>query len=160
MDSVRVGIGYDIHPLKAGRALIIGGVNIESELGLDGHSDADVLCHAVADALLGAGALDDIGSHFPDSDPQFAGMSSLDILRRVAELLRDTTYQVVNVDATIVAEAPRIGPHRVEMQRNIADALGCPPQSVSVKASTNEGLGSLGKSEGIAAYAVALIEQR
>ena len=159
MGSVRIGVGYDIHRFKLGRALVLGGVNVESDKGLEGHSDADVLCHAIADALLGAGALGDIGTHFPDTDPRYEGMRSLDILRGVNQALKDATYEVANVDATLVAETPLIQPYRTAMQRNIAEALGCPLESVSVKATTNEGLGSLGNREGIAAYAVALIER-
>jgi 2-C-methyl-D-erythritol 2,4-cyclodiphosphate synthase len=155
---VRIGTGYDIHRLTAGRELILGGVRIDHPLGLEGHSDADVLTHAVIDALLGAAALGDIGEHFPDSDPQWKGMSSLDLLELSARLLEKAGYKVVNIDSTVIAEEPRLHLVLVEMQRNIARRLGLKRDVVSVKATSPEGLGALGRSHGIAAQAVALIE--
>jgi 2-C-methyl-D-erythritol 2,4-cyclodiphosphate synthase len=155
---VRIGIGYDVHRLKAGRDLILGGVHIEHPVGLDGHSDADVLTHAVIDALLGAGALGDIGEHFPDTDPRWKGMSSLDLLEIAAKLVEKAGYRVVNVDATVVAEAPRLHLFLADMQKNIERRLGLEHGLVGVKATSPEGLGALGRAEGIAAQAVALIE--
>jgi 2-C-methyl-D-erythritol 2,4-cyclodiphosphate synthase len=149
---VRVGTGYDSHRFEAGRRLVLGGVEIEHELGLAGHSDADVLTHAVIDALLGAAGLGDLGSHFPDDDERWRDADSLDLLRTV---LGEIAGYVVNVDATVVCEAPRLGPHRAEMERNLSTALGAP---VSVKATTNEGMGWIGRGEGIACLAVALID--
>jgi len=155
---VRIGTGYDVHRLTAGRDLILGGVHIEHPLGLEGHSDADVLTHAVIDALLGAAALGDIGEHFPDTDPQWKGMSSLDLLELSARLLEKAGYKVVNIDSTVIAEEPRLHLVLVEMQRNIARRLGLKRDLVSVKATSPEGIGALGQSHGIAAQAVALIE--
>ncbi len=155
----RVGIGYDVHRLVAGRRLVLGGVAIEHPKGLAGHSDADVLLHAVADALLGACAQGDIGQHFPDTDPAYAGADSATLLGQVVRVVREQGYTVVNVDATVVAEEPRLGPYREEMRRRIAEVLGLPVESVSVKATTNEGLGSIGQGEAIAALAVAMVEQ-
>jgi len=155
---VRIGTGYDVHRLKAGRDLILGGVRIDHPLGLEGHSDADVLTHAVIDALLGAAALGDIGEHFPDSDPQWKGMSSLDLLELSARLLEKAGYRVVNIDSTLIAEEPRLHLVLTEMQRNIARRLGLKRDVVNVKATSPEGLGALGRSHGIAAQAVALIE--
>lgn len=153
----RVGYGYDIHRLVKGRALVLGGVRIPHAAGLLGHSDADVLCHAIADSLLGAAALGDIGRHFPDSDPRWRGISSLLLLRDVAALLRRSRFAVVNVDSTVVAEAPRVMPHAAAMRANIARALGVPVARVSVKATTNEGLGAVGRRLGICAHAVAAV---
>ena len=150
--STRVGIGYDSHRLVEGRPLILGGVEIPYERGLDGHSDADVLAHAVVDAILGAMGSGDIGSHYPDSDDEWRDADSIDLLREVAA---GAGGRVVNVDATLICEEPRIGPHREEMQRRLSDAAGGP---VTVKATTNEGLGAIGRGEGIAAIAVALCE--
>ena len=155
---MRIGTGYDVHRLTAGRDLILGGVHIEHPLGLEGHSDADVLTHAVIDALLGAAALGDIGEHFPDSDPQWKGMSSLDLLELSARLLEKAGYRVVNIDSTLIAEEPRLHLVLTEMQRNIARRLGLKRDVVNVKATSPEGLGALGRSHGIAAQAVALIE--
>ena len=155
---MRIGIGYDVHGLKAGRDLILGGVLIEHPVGLDGHSDADVLTHAVIDALLGAAALGDIGEHFPDSDPRWKGMSSLDLLEIAARLVEKAGYRVVNVDATVVAQAPRLHLFLADMQKNIERRLGLDHGTVGVKATSPEGLGALGRGEGIAAQAVALIE--
>ena len=155
---MRIGTGYDVHRLKAGRDLILGGVRIDHPLGLEGHSDADVLTHAVIDALLGAAALGDIGEHFPDSDPQWKGRSSLDLLELSARLLEKAGYRVVNIDSTLIAEEPRLHLVLTEMQRNIARRLGLKRDVVNVKATSPEGLGALGRSHGIAAQAVALIE--
>ena len=156
---MRVGIGYDVHRLIAGRRLVLGGVAIESELGLDGHSDADVALHALIDALLGAAALGDIGQHFPPSEGRWGGADSLDLLRRVVALLAERGYAASNVDLTIVAERPRIGPHAPLMRERIAAALGLTPEDVSVKATTNERIGFIGRGEGIAALAVATIDR-
>ena len=155
---MRVGTGYDIHRLTAGRDLILGGVRIDHALGLEGHSDADVLTHAVIDAILGAAALGDIGEHFPDTDPQWKGMPSLALLELSARLLEKAGYRVVNIDTTVIAEEPRLHLALTEMQRNIARRLGLTRESVSVKATSPEGIGALGRSHGIAAQAVALIE--
>ena len=155
---MRVGQGFDVHALVAGRKLVIGGVEIAHDKGLLGHSDADVLLHAICDALLGAAALGDIGKHFPDSDPAFKGIDSRELLRQVARLLADRGRRVVNVDATIIAEAPRMAPHIPKMVANIASDLGLQPHYVNVKATTTEKLGFTGRGEGIAAQAVCLIE--
>ena len=155
---MRVGIGYDVHPLRPGRDLVIGGVHIEHPLGLDGHSDADVLTHAVIDSLLGAAALGDIGQHFPASDPGYEGASSQDLLAMVVRTVRQAGYRVVNVDSTIVAEEPRLQPHVDAIRKQLAKTLGVDSGAVSVKATSPEGLGALGREEGIAAHAVALIE--
>lgn len=154
----RVGLGYDIHPIAKGRPLMIGGVRIESEWGLAGHSDADVLLHAIGDALLGAASLGDLGTHFPPSDAQWKDASSLDLLRRIVALLNGRQARIVNVDATLIAEQPRLAPHREAICANVAAALGIEAGRVSVKATTNERLGALGRGEGLAACAVALIE--
>ncbi len=159
---VRSGIGYDVHRLEAGdglRPLILGGVVLEHPEGLilRGHSDADVLCHAIADALLGAAGLPDIGHHFPDTDPSIRGISSLEILSRVAVLLAGAEAVIVNVDSSLVAEAPRIGPHVGTMRERIGAALGIPASRVGVKATTNEGIGFPGRGEGIAALATASV---
>lgn len=159
MTNLRIGHGYDVHRLVAGRKLILGGVDISYELGLDGHSDADVLLHAISDALLGAAALGDIGKLYPDNDMQYKGISSLLLLRRTAEVLRENGFATVNVDATVVAQAPKLAPYREEMRRHIAEALGVDVSQVSVKATTEEHLGFTGAGEGIAAHAVALIEK-
>jgi 2-C-methyl-D-erythritol 2,4-cyclodiphosphate synthase len=155
--SVRTGIGYDVHRFAAGRPLILGGVTIPHELGLAGHSDADVLLHAIADAILGAAALGDIGQHFPPSDPAFAGADSRDLLARVRDLAAGRGYRIVNVDATVIAEAPRLGPHVPAMRAAIAATLGIGDDAVGVKATTNEGMGFLGRGEGIAVVAVATL---
>jgi len=155
---VRAGHGYDVHRLVAGRKLVIGGVEIAHDKGLAGHSDADVLLHAICDALLGAAALGDIGRHFPDSDPNYKGIDSRKLLREVAKLLADRGRRVANVDATIIAEAPRMAPHIPRMVANIAADLGVEPHYVNVKATTTEGLGFTGLGEGIAAHAVCLVE--
>lgn len=157
---MRIGQGYDVHRLVAGRRLILGGVDIPFGMGLLGHSDADVLTHAVMDALLGAAALGDIGRHFPDSDPTYAGADSLALLERVAAILAEAGYQVGNVDATVLAQAPKLAPHIPQMRANLARAMGVETDRVSVKATTEEGLGFTGSQQGIAAHAVALIEKR
>ena len=154
---MRIGTGYDVHKLVEGRKLISGGVEIPYEKGLLGHSDADVLVHAVMDALLGAAALGDIGKHFPDSDPKYKGADSLMLMREVRRILSENGFEVGNVDATIIAQAPKMSPHIDTMRRNIADALGLDVSQVSVKATTEERLGFTGRGEGISAQAVALI---
>ena len=154
---MRIGTGYDVHKLVEGRRLIIGGVEIPYEKGLLGHSDADVLVHAVMDALLGAAALGDIGKHFPDSDPKYKGADSLMLMREVRRILSENGFEVGNVDATIIAQGPKMSPHIDTMRRNIADALGLDVSQVSVKATTEERLGFTGRGEGISAQAVALI---
>lgn len=156
---MRIGHGYDVHRLVEGRALILGGVTIDYARGLLGHSDADVLLHAVTDALLGAVALGDIGTHFPDSDPQWKGADSLELLRSAVNLLHMHGFTVGNVDATVLAQAPKLAPYILQMRRNIADACGVEPERISVKATTEEGLGFTGAGQGIAAHAVALIEE-
>ncbi len=153
-----VGIGYDVHRFAEGRPLILGGVEIPHSHGLDGHSDADVLCHAIADALLGAIGERDIGQHFPNSDESIRGISSLEILRKVATLLASRNARLVNIDATLVAEAPKINPHVSLMRERIAEALRMPTMRVGIKATTNERMGFLGRGEGIAAMAVASVE--
>ena len=155
---VRFGFGYDIHRFAPNRKLVLGGVQIPSDLGLLGHSDADVLLHAICDALLGAGALGDIGQHFPDTDPRFKGASSLSFLVSTRELLFAGGYSIVNVDSTVVLQSPKIAPYVPAMRREIADALKLGVDQVSVKATTNEGLGALGAGEGCAAYAVVAID--
>ena len=155
---MRIGQGYDVHRLKEGRALILGGVKIEHEKGLDGHSDADVLLHAIMDALLGAAALGDIGKHFPDKDEKYKGADSLLLTKEVARILKENGYRIINVDSTVMAEAPRLAPHIIKMRENIANALGIDISLVSVKATTEEGLGFTGERLGISASAIALIE--
>jgi len=157
---VRIGIGYDVHILTEGRKLIIGGEEIEFEKGLLGHSDADVLLHAIIDALLGAAALGDIGSHFPDSDTAYKGISSMELLRHVALTISDAGYAVQNVDSTVVAQRPKLRPYIDSMRKNIAAALSIDEGRVSVKATTSEGLGFEGRQEGISAQAVALLTHR
>ena len=157
--NLRVGLGYDVHRVKTGRPLVLGGVRFESEWGLDGHSDADVLLHAIGDALLGAAGLGDLGEHFPPGDARWKDISSLDLLSRIATLLAERGARVVNVDAMLVAEAPKLAPHRATMCGNIASALGIESDRVSVKATTNEALGAIGRREGLAAMAVALVER-
>ena len=155
--GLRVGTGFDVHPFAHGRALVIGGVTIPHERGLAGHSDADVLSHAICDALLGAAALGDIGRHFPDRDPTFQGISSLELLRRSVALLAAAGWSPLQIDTTILAEAPLIAPHEPAMRGAIAAALGIPEANVGIKATTTEGLGFVGRREGIAAQAVCLI---
>jgi len=156
----RVGQGFDVHALVQGRPLIIGGVVIPHTHGMKGHSDADVLLHAVTDAILGAAALGDIGRHFPDTDPAYAGADSRRLLREAWRKVSEAGWQVVNIDATVHAQAPKIGPHAAAMAANIAADLGIEPGQVNVKAKTNEGLGYLGRKEGIAATVVALLASR
>ena len=155
---MRIGQGYDVHPLVAGRKLVIGGVEIAHHKGLQGHSDADVLLHAICDALLGAAGLGDIGRHYPDSDPQYSEIDSRMLLRDVAKKLAALKLKVVNVDATIIAEAPRMAPHMPRMIGNIAADLGVQPAAVNIKATTTERLGFVGRGEGIAAQAVVLVD--
>lgn len=156
---MRIGHGYDVHRLVRGRRLILGGVEVPWELGLLGHSDADVLTHAVMDALLGAAGLGDIGKHFPDTDPVYAGADSLRLLDHVMELLREEGWRVENVDATILAQRPKLAPHIPGMRENLAARLGVGPGQVNVKATTEEGLGFTGAGEGVAAHAVCLLER-
>lgn len=156
---MRIGMGYDVHRLSAGRKLIMGGVNIPYEKGLLGHSDADVLVHAIMDALLGAAALGDIGSHFPDTDPAYEGISSIRLLEHVGKLLSAHGYKIGNIDATIIAQKPKMRPHIDQMRDNISNALKIRPDQVGVKATTEEGLGFTGSGEGISAHAVCLLEQ-
>jgi 2-C-methyl-D-erythritol 2,4-cyclodiphosphate synthase len=155
---MRTGIGYDIHPFEQGRPLVLGGVRIAHEAGLGGHSDADVLAHAIIDALLGAAALGDIGQHFPPDDPRYRDANSLDLLRQAVELVAGAGYRVVNVDATVVAQAPKLSPHIAAMRAALAGALGVGEDAVSVKATTADRLGAVGRGEGIAALAVALLD--
>lgn len=157
---MRSGIGYDIHRLAPDRRLVLGGVAIEHPKGLKGHSDGDVLVHAVMDALLGAGGLGDLGRHFPSTDPAYAGASSIELLRRVAALLSGAGLVAVSIDATVIAEAPRLAPHVAAMAERIAAAAGIDARRVSVKATTNDGLGVLGAGEAMAALATALVEER
>jgi len=158
VSACRCGIGYDAHRLVSGRKLILGGVKIPHPRGLEGHSDADVLSHAVADAVLGALGAGDIGKHFPNTDESIRGISSIEILRHVATIAAQKNARVVNVDATVLAEAPKISPHIAAMQEKIANALGVKANAISIKATTNEGLGAIGRSEGMAAIAVASVE--
>ena len=156
---MRVGMGYDVHRLTEGRDLIIGGVKIPYEKGLLGHSDADVLLHAIMDALLGAAALGDIGKHFPDTDEKYSGISSMKLLKHVAGLLEENLYIVENIDATIIAQKPKMRPHIAQMEENIASALGIERDRVNVKATTEEGLGFTGSGEGISAQAICALEK-
>ena len=156
---MRVGIGYDVHPLIEGRPLIIGGVLVPFGRGLHGHSDADVLTHAIIEALLGAAALKDIGTHFPDSDPQYKDISSITLLKRVGNMLLQRGLHIENIDATVVCEQPRLAEYINEMCRNISEALGINKEQISVKATTSAGLGFLGEGRGIATHAVALIDK-
>lgn len=155
---MRVGIGYDVHPFERGRPLVLGGVRISHEEGLGGHSDADVLAHAVIDAALGAAALGDIGQHFPPGDPRYRGADSLDLLRQTVVMVAEAGHQVMSVDATVVAEQPKVGPHVEAMRSALAEALGVDMDAVSVKATTTDGLGAIGRGEGIAALAIALLD--
>jgi len=156
---MRIGTGYDSHRFESGRPLILAGVSVPYERGLAGHSDADAVAHAVTDALLGASALGDIGTHFPPSDEQWRGADSLDLLAHAYNLLERQNYQAVNIDVTVVCEAPKLGPYIPAMRENLARVLGISPQAVSIKAKTNEGMGWIGRGEGLAAIAVALIDQ-
>ena len=159
MTNLRIGHGYDVHRLVEGRPLVLGGVEIPFSLGLLGHSDADVLTHSVMDALAGAVKLGDIGRLFPDTDPQYKGISSLKLLARTGALLGEAGYRVVNIDATLIAQAPKIGPWRSQMEKNIAAALGIDCELVNIKATTEERLGFTGDGSGMAAHAVALVEK-
>ena len=156
---MRIGMGYDVHKLTEGRPLILGGVTVPWEKGLLGHSDADVLVHAIMDALLGAAALGDIGLHFPDTDPRYKGISSIILLEKVGELLRETGYEPGNIDATIIAQKPKLRPYIDEMRKHVAAALDMSVEDVSVKATTEEGLGFTGTQEGISSHAVCLIRR-
>jgi 2-C-methyl-D-erythritol 2,4-cyclodiphosphate synthase len=155
---MRIGIGYDIHRLVAGRSLILGGVSIDHDKGLLGHSDADVLIHAICDALLGAAGMGDIGSHFPDNDPVYKDISSLKLLSQTCRLLTDKGYRIVNLDATILAETPKLAPHRQKMQTILADTMNISTADINIKATTTEGLGVIGKGEGISAVCIAMID--
>jgi 2-C-methyl-D-erythritol 2,4-cyclodiphosphate synthase len=157
---MRIGIGYDAHRLVDGRPLVLGGVTIPHDQGLAGHSDADVLLHALADALLGAAALGDLGAHFPDTDPEWEGADSQALLAAVVEAVQDAGYAPHNVDATLILERPRLRPHIADMRQNIAQVLGLARDAVSVKATTNEGLGAIGAEEGAAAHAVCTLRSR
>ncbi len=156
---MRIGLGYDVHPLARERRLVLGGVHVEHEFGLTGHSDADVLCHAIGDALLGAANLGDLGQHFPDSSARFANISSLLLLKEIARLLVQNNFRIVNIDSVLILEAPKVMPFADQMKENIAHALGITPQQISIKATTSEKLGFIGRKEGAAAQAVALIDQ-
>ncbi|CAN5739487.1 2-C-methyl-D-erythritol 2,4-cyclodiphosphate synthase [soil metagenome] len=156
---MRVGLGYDSHRFTDGRRLVLGGIEIEHARGLDGHSDADAVAHAVTDALLGACGLGDIGSHYPPTDEAWRDADSIELLRRVGLLAAEQNYQVVNIDVTVICEAPRIGPHAADMCARVAGALGIAPGAVSVKGKTNEGMGWIGRGEGVAAMAVVLVDR-
>jgi len=158
-DGVRVGIGYDSHRLIEGRALILGGERIPHTAGLKGHSDGDVLCHAITDAVLGAAAEGDIGRHFPDTDRRYEGANSLDLLRQAVAIVREAGYAVQNVDAVVITELPKLTPHVDRIRASLAGALGVLPDAVSVKGKTNEGMGEIGRGEGMAAHAVALLRR-
>jgi 2-C-methyl-D-erythritol 2,4-cyclodiphosphate synthase len=155
---MRIGNGYDSHRFAAGRRLVLGGIEIPSDLGLDGHSDADAVAHAVTDALLGAAGLGDIGRHFPPTDAAWEDADSMRLLATVVQLVEGRNYQVVNVDVTVIVESPRIGPHADAMRERLADVLHVAPDAVSVKGKSNEGLGWIGRGEGLAVFAVALID--
>ncbi len=157
MADIRIGHGYDVHKLTENRKLIIGGVEIPHRLGLLGHSDADVLTHAVMDAMLGALALGDIGKHFPDTDPQYAGADSIQLLRHVTAIIQKEGWQLGNLDATILAQAPKMAPHIMQMRKRLSEAIGCDISQISVKATTEEKLGFTGSEEGIAAHCVCLL---
>lgn len=159
MADIRIGHGYDVHRLTENRKLIIGGVEIPHRLGLLGHSDADVLTHAVMDAMLGALALGDIGKHFPDTDPQYAGADSIALLRHVTAIIANEGWTLGNLDATILAQAPKMAPHVLQMRQNISEAIGCDISQVSIKATTEEKLGFTGNEEGIAAHCVCLLQR-
>ncbi|SMO96074.1 2-C-methyl-D-erythritol 2,4-cyclodiphosphate synthase [Gracilimonas mengyeensis] len=159
MSEFRIGYGYDVHQLKEGRPLILGGVEIPHHVGLLGHSDADVLLHAITDALLGALALGDIGTHFPDTDPEFKGADSRKLLRKSYELVQGKGYTIGNIDATVIAERPKLKPYIDEIRNNIADDLKCEVDKISVKATTSEKMGFVGKEKGMAAHAVILIRK-
>ncbi len=155
---MRIGFGYDVHPLVAGRRLVLGGVEIKHDFGLAGHSDADVLCHAIGDALLGAANFGDLGKHFPDTSAKFANINSLLLLKEIAQLLQKSNYRVINIDSTLVLEAPKVMPFAEQMRSNIAEALAITPAQISIKATTSEKLGFVGRKEGATAFAVALLD--
>ncbi len=157
--AMRIGLGYDVHVLVEGRRLVVGGVEIDYHLGLDGHSDADVLAHAIADAILGAARCGDIGQHFPPDDPEYLGADSMMLLSRVSEIVSEAGWSISDVDSVIIAQAPKMSPHRDAMRCRIAAALGIPTDSVGVKSTTTEHLGFAGRGEGIAAQAIALLER-
>ena len=157
---MRIGIGYDVHRLTEDRDLILGGVKIPFDKGLLGHSDADVLIHAIMDAILGALGAGDIGKHFPDTDPQYKGISSVRLLEHVADLMRQQGFEIGNLDAIVIAQKPKIGPYFQEMKEHMAQALGCSPEKINLKATTEEGLGFTGRQEGMAAQAVCLLAER
>lgn len=157
---MRIGHGYDVHPLVAGRDLILGGVKIPHGKGLHGHSDADVLIHAICDACLGAAGLGDIGRHFPDTDPQYRNIDSRKLLRKVKEAIAERGWKIANIDSTIVAQAPRVAPYLAQMIANVSSDLGIPAENINIKATTTEKLGFAGREEGIAAHAVVLLEKR
>jgi len=159
MNQMRIGIGYDVHKLKEGRALVLGGVSIPYEKGLDGHSDADVLLHAIMDAVLGALGEGDIGRLFPDHDPAYLGIDSMVLVRRVASIMREKGYRIGNLDAVLIAQKPKIAPYVPEMQKRVAEGLGCEEDRVNIKATTEEHLGFTGREEGMAAEAVCLLEK-
>lgn len=160
MTNLRIGQGYDVHRLQAGRKLILGGVEIPFSLGLDGHSDADVLVHAIMDALCGAAKLGDIGKLFPDTDPQYSGISSIILLKNVGEKLEEKGFLIVNIDATLIAQAPKVAPYRQQMEQNIANALNLSLDQLNIKATTEEHLGFTGDGSGMAAKAVVLLEKK
>lgn len=157
---MRIGHGYDVHPLVAGRDLVLGGVKIPHGKGLHGHSDADVLIHAICDACLGAAGLGDIGRHFPDTDPQYKNIDSRKLLRKVKEAIAEHGWKIANIDSTIVAQAPRVAPYLAQMIANVSSDLGIPAENINIKATTTEKLGFAGREEGIAAHAVVLLERR
>lgn len=157
MNKFRIGLGYDIHRLVSGRRLILGGVEIPFDLGLDGHSDADVVSHAIIDALLGAASLGDIGSHFPDDDPAYKDADSIELLKKTRVMVEEKGFAVGNIDVTIIAENPKLAPYILKMKRKIVEAAGISPDDLSIKATTNEKMGAIGKGEGIAAISVALL---
>jgi len=157
MTSVRVGHGYDVHRLVKGRKLILGGLEIPNELGLDGHSDADVVIHALIDSLLGAAAMGDIGRHFPDTDPEYKGADSIVLLKNIMSKLSETGFSIGNIDITIIAEKPKLSEYIEQMRANISKAIDTPVENISIKVTTNEKLGFIGKGEGIAAFSVALL---
>ncbi len=157
MNKFRIGLGYDIHRLVSGRKLILGGVEIPFDLGLEGYSDADVVSHSIIDALLGAASLGDIGTHFPDDDPAYKDADSIELLKKVRVMVEEKGYAVGNIDVTIIAENPKLAPYILKMKRKVAEAAGISPDDLSIKATTNEKMGAIGKGEGIAAISVALL---
>lgn len=158
--SFRIGLGYDVHPFEEGRELILGGVKIESKKGLKGHSDADVLLHSITDALLGSLALGDIGTHFPDTDPEFKGADSSVLLQKAYKLILDRGYVLVNADVTVVAEIPKLNPHILKIRKRVAVILNCSETQISIKATTSEKMGFVGREEGIAVHAIVLVEEK